>query len=63
MKRYLFALFIAVVSFSTISAQTSMSDEQIMQFVIKEHNAGASQSQIVAKLMQNASKIFIPERK
>ena len=52
MKRYLFALFIAVISFSTISAQTSMSDEQIMQFVIKEHNAGASQSQIVAKLMQ-----------
>ena len=52
MKRYLFALFIAVVSFSTISAQTSMTDDQIMQFVIKEHNAGASQSQIVAKLMQ-----------
>ena len=52
MKRYLFALFIAVVSFSTISAQTSMTDDQIMQFVIKEHNNGASQSQIVAKLMQ-----------
>ena len=52
MKRYLFALFIAVFSFSIVSAQSSMTDEQIMQFVIKEHKAGASQSQIVTKLMQ-----------
>ena len=52
MKRYLFALFIAVFSFSIVSAQSSMTDEQIMQFVVKEHKAGASQSQIVTKLMQ-----------
>ena len=52
MKRYLFALLIAVISFSTVSAQSSMSDDQVMQFVIKEHTAGTSQAQIVTKLMQ-----------
>ena len=29
-----------------------MTDDQLMQFVIKEHNAGTSQQQIVTKLMQ-----------
>ena len=52
MKRYLFALLIAVVSFSTVSAQSSMTDDQVMQFVLKEHSAGTSQAQIVTKLMQ-----------
>ena len=52
MKRYLFVLLVAVISFSTVSAQSSMTDDQVMQFVLKEHNAGTSQSQIVTKLMQ-----------
>ena len=52
MKRYIFALLVAVISFSTVSAQSSMSDDQVMQFVIKEHTAGTSQAQIVTKLMQ-----------
>ena len=52
MKRYLFALLIAVISFSTVSAQSSMSDDQVMQFMIKEHTAGTSQAQIVTKLIQ-----------
>lgn len=52
MKRYLFALLVAVISFSTVSAQSSMTDDQVMQFVLKEHSAGTSQSQIVTKLMQ-----------
>lgn len=34
------------------NAQSSMTDKQVMEFVIKEHNAGSSQSQIVTKLMQ-----------
>ena len=29
-----------------------MSDEQVIQFVTKEHAAGTSQAQIVTKLMQ-----------
>ena len=52
MKRYIFVLLLAVISFSTVSAQSSMSDDQVMQFVIKEHTAGTSQAQIVTKLMQ-----------
>lgn len=51
MKRYILALLIAVISFSTVSAQ-SMTDDQVMQFVIKEHSAGSSQTQIMTKLIQ-----------
>ena len=36
-----------------VMAQSSMTDDQVMQFVIKEHAAGTSQAQIVTKLMQN----------
>ena len=35
-----------------IMAQSSMTDNQVMEFVIKEHSAGTSQSQIVTKLIQ-----------
>lgn len=52
MKRYILVLFLAVISFSTMSAQSSMTDDQVMQFVLKEHAAGTSQAQIVTKLMQ-----------
>lgn len=51
MKRYILSIILAIVSFSMASAQ-SMSDEQVMQFVLKEHNAGTPQTQIVTKLMQ-----------
>ena len=43
----LFALF----SLSAF-AQSTMTDDQVMQFVVKEHETGSSQSQIVTKLMQ-----------
>ena len=33
-------------------AQSSMTDEQVMQFVVKEYERGTSQAQIVTKLMQ-----------
>lgn len=52
MKRYILVLLLAVISFSTMSAQSSMTDDQVMQFVLKEHAAGTSQAQIVTKLMQ-----------
>ena len=42
---------------ATTSAQSSMTDDQVMQFVIKEHNAGTSQAQIVTKLMQRGVNI------
>ncbi len=33
-------------------AQSGMTDEQVMQFVVKEYERGTSQTQIVTKLMQ-----------
>lgn len=53
MKKYFFSLLLAAVcSVGTVKAQSSMTDSQIMEFVIKEHEAGTSQAQIVTKLMQ-----------
>ncbi|MBQ0075361.1 MAG: SLBB domain-containing protein [Prevotella sp.] len=50
-KLLLFALF-CIISSTTILAQSSMTDDQIMQFIVKEHNAGTSQAKIVTKLME-----------
>ena len=41
----------------TITAQSSMSDEQVLEFVMKENAAGTSQAQIVTKLMQRGVNI------
>ena len=43
----IFLLFFSL----TLSAQ-SMSDEQVLKYIIKEHNAGTSQAQIVSNLMK-----------
>ena len=51
MKKYIiFALML--LSTSSVMAQSGMTDDQVMSFVAKEHNAGTSNSQIVTKLMQ-----------
>ena len=42
----IFLLFFSL----TLSAQ-SMSDDQVMKFILKEHNSGTSQAQIVSKLV------------
>ena len=47
----------AVLVSSAVMAQSSMSDAQILQFVMKEHTAGSSQAQIVTKLIQRGVKI------
>lgn len=57
MKRYIIALLLSVLIPAGMMAQSSMTDDQVMKFVIKEHNAGTSQSQIVTKLMQNGVNI------
>ena len=41
-----------VVSMTAAIAQSSMTDQQIMEYVIEEQQKGTSQSQIVTKLMQ-----------
>ncbi len=51
MRRYLILLALAALIPTALMAQ-SMSDEQVIQFVTKEHAAGTSQAQIVTKLMQ-----------
>lgn len=45
-------LFLTFMMSGTVMAQSSMTDNQVMEFVIKEHTAGTSQTQIVTKLMQ-----------
>ena len=50
-KQIIFILFALLASVSMM-AQSSMTDDQVIKFVIKEHEDGTSQQQIVTKLMQ-----------
>lgn len=57
MKRIvIYILFLALCPIAT-HAQSSMTDEQILEFVLKENAAGTSQAQIVTKLMQKGVNI------
>lgn len=57
-KSIILGLLLLAAPLSAILAQSSsMTDDQVMQFVLKEHEAGTSQSQIVTKLMQNGVNI------
>ena len=55
MKKFLLATVLCLATSLSINAQ--MSDQQIIEFVQKEQNAGTSQAQIVTKLMQRGVKI------
>lgn len=57
MKRFIIAILMSVLIPMNIMAQSSMTDDQVMKFIVKEHNAGTPQSQIVTKLMQNGVNI------
>ncbi len=57
MKKYILLLILSVMIPSAANAQSGMTDEQVMQFVVKENAAGTSQAQIVTKLMQNGVNI------
>ena len=52
MKRYVLLFFIMLSALNTY-AQSNMSDSQVMEFIVKEHNKGNITAQIVTKLMQN----------
>lgn len=53
MKRRLASTLLFLLLASSLSwAQSSMTDDQIFQFAVKEQKAGTSQQQIVTKLMQ-----------
>lgn len=58
MKKYIFAVAIfTCYTLGQLKAQSSMTDQQILEFVMKEHEAGTSQSQIVTKLIQRGVNI------
>ena len=52
MKRTFIFILIGLLIPLCAVAQSSMTDDQVMRFVLKEHEAGTSQQQIVTKLMQ-----------
>lgn len=53
MKQIFVATLLLIVSATAVFAQSSMTDDQVMSFILREKEAGTSQSQIVTKLMQN----------
>ena len=53
MKKFIiFSLMLFMISSMAMAQSSSMTDDQVMSFVVKEHNSGTSNSQIVTKLMQ-----------
>ncbi|MCH5306817.1 MAG: SLBB domain-containing protein [Prevotella sp.] len=52
MKKVFLSLCMLMFVLTSISAQSSMSDDQIIKFVMKEQKAGSSQQEIVTKLIQ-----------
>ena len=52
MKKILLTALFAILSLGSIYAQSTMTDDQVIKFIVKEHQAGTSQQQIVTKLMQ-----------
>ena len=52
MKKLIIGALLFAIGTLTIQAQSSMTDDQIISFVLKEQEAGTSQQQIVTKLMQ-----------
>ena len=50
-KIFLVSMFLTIFMANAM-AQSSMSDDQVLQFIVKEHASGTSQAQILTKLMQ-----------
>jgi hypothetical protein len=52
MKKTLLTALLAFLTLGSIYAQSVMTDDQVIRFIVKEHEAGSSQQQIVTKLVQ-----------
>ncbi len=52
MKKSIIFIFLLTLFTTSVNAQSSMTDDQIIQFAMKEREAGTSTQQIVIKLMQ-----------
>lgn len=57
MKKVILYILLLMLCPLALTAQSSMSDEQVLEFVMKENAAGTSQAQIVTKLMQRGVNI------
>ena len=51
-KQFILVLLLALAAGPVMAQSSNMSDEQVMSFVVKEHERGTSNPQIVTKLMQ-----------
>ena len=51
-KQFILVLLLALTAGPVMAQSSSMSDEQVMSFVVKEHERGTRNPQIVTKLMQ-----------
>lgn len=51
-KQFILVLLLALTAGPVMAQSSSMSDDQVMSFVVKEHERGTSNAQIVTKLMQ-----------
>ena len=52
MKKTIIYVLIGLLMPLAVAAQSSMTDDQVIRFVLKEHEAGTDEKQIVTKLMQ-----------
>ena len=52
MKRYILMIISCLMLGLQAQAQSSMTDDQVMRFILKEREAGTTQTQIVTKLVQ-----------
>ena len=57
MKKILLTALFAILSLGSIYAQSTMTDDQVIKFIVKEHQDGSSQQQIVTKLIQKGVNI------
>ena len=57
MKRYILLVLLSVCITVGMQAQSSMTDNQVLEYIIKEQQRGTTQAQIVTKLMQRGVNI------
>ncbi len=53
MKKFVIFILMAALMPTALFAQSTMTDDQVLQFVMREHKAGTSEQQMITKLMQN----------
>lgn len=57
MKKLIVSILFTLLCPLVVYAQSSMTDEQIMRYIVKEHEAGTTESQIAIKLVQRGVKV------